>query len=192
MFADVAVVTWCWCDIGVGVVSVLFDWSVCRICHFGGSLESNCTVGAATIGVAADAGIVWTVAGWSALAGITCTFPRPGIFCTGIDCRKPFVAFIPPAGWSCIILPLPMPLIMLPGWAVKFANADAGISVNCCPWAPTEQKEIWMKINWFFRTFAFDTYLQLLGVGQIVGLIARWVYVWLVHSLIAWHQYWLL
>lgn len=105
-----------------------------------GSLESSCTVGAAaTIGVAAVAGNVWTVAvgtGCNALAGITCTLPKPGIFCTGIDCKKPLVAFIPAAGWICIMLPLLTLLIMLPCCAVKFANADAGISVNCCPCAP--------------------------------------------------------
>lgn len=133
----------CWWDTGVvDVVKVPCDWRVWRICHLVGSFESSCTVGVvATIGVAAVAGNVWTVAGCSALAGITCTLPKPGIFCTGIDCKKPLVVFIPVVGWICIILPLLTFLIMLPCCAVKFASADAGISVNCCPCAPDKSED---------------------------------------------------
>lgn len=127
---------WYCCAGGAGVLGAGLDCMVCTICHFEGSFPSMWTVGAVTIWApVAVVGIVCTEACCRALAGITWTLPNPGMFWTGNDWRNPLVVFIPvDAGWSCI-RPFPTPLIM-PPWVVKFVNAEAGISVNCCPWAP--------------------------------------------------------
>lgn len=110
-------------------------WTICHFWSFCSIWALGATV--ATIGVGVGAGIVWTW-GCNWLADITWILPIPGIFWTGMDCRKPLAAFIP-VGICITPPPRFTPLIMLPCWAVaKFAIADEGMSVICWPWAPVK------------------------------------------------------
>lgn len=74
--------------------------------------------------------VVVVILGAAAGSVITCTFSSRGIFCTSVDSWK--------LEEIC--------------WAVKFANADTGIIVNCCVCAPIEEN-IWIRIIDFYCCF---------------------------------------